>query len=46
MALAKKEKIRAGDDLTEIMGSARDAADFLKAVAHKSRLAICACCPG
>ena len=37
MALARK---KVSDDLTEIMANARDAADFLKAVAHESRLAI------
>jgi len=40
MALARKRESAPADDLTEIMGSARDAADFLKAVAHESRLAI------
>ncbi len=40
MALARvKQKPRA-DDLTKITEKARDAADFLKALAHESRLAI------
>ena len=39
MALARRRAASA-DDMTEIMANARDAADFLKAVAHESRLAI------
>lgn len=38
MALARKRA--AADDMTEIMANARDAAEFLKALAHESRLAI------
>jgi DNA-binding transcriptional ArsR family regulator len=37
MALARK---KVSDDLTEIMANARDATEFLKALAHESRLAI------
>jgi DNA-binding transcriptional ArsR family regulator len=39
MTLARRRTASA-NDLAEIMANARDAADFLKAVAHESRLAI------
>jgi len=47
VAAAKRKEVEMFDGLSEIADSARDAADFLKALAHESRLHIlCLLCQG
>ncbi len=47
MAAAKRKEVQLSDDLGEIADSAHGAADFLKALAHESRLLIlCLLCQG